>query len=150
MKHSAPVALAALMCLAGAPVLAQQAHGQTTAECTRDASTCRQVLPQGQLQGQQLQRPGQPQQQAQPQAPSRQTTGPGQAGRQAPQVNHGPAPRVGQSARSGRSFHQAANSRFPRAPRGQEYRAVNGHLVLVDSNSLQILAIMGLLEALLQ
>lgn len=45
---------------------------------------------------------------------------------------------------------RAANSRFPPPPPGQEYRVMpNGWLVLVDSNTLAIVSILGLLSVLL-
>lgn len=59
------------------------------------------------------------------------------------------APRAGEHARSGQPFHRAANSRFRAPPRGQEYRVVNEHLVLVDSSTLKIVSVLGLLSNLL-
>ncbi|WP_152559402.1 hypothetical protein [Paenirhodobacter enshiensis] len=58
--------------------------------------------------------------------------------------------RIGASAYSGQLFMRAANSRFPPPPPGQEYRVMpNGWLVLVDSNTLAIVSILGLLSVLL-
>lgn len=71
-----------------------------------------------------------------------------EAPRQAPRAAHREAPRVGQSARGGQPFHRAHNSRFRAPPRGQEYRVVNDHLVLVDSRTLKVVTVLGLLGAL--
>lgn len=60
-----------------------------------------------------------------------------------------PAPRIGESGRSGQHFQRAQNSRFNTAPRGQEYRVVNDHLVLVHSRTLAIVSVVGLLSTLL-
>lgn len=68
----------------------------------------------------------------------------GQPGRQ------GGAPHVGERARGGQPFHQAENSRLPRPPRGQEYRVINDHVVRIDSKTLEIIAVVGLLGALMQ
>jgi hypothetical protein len=59
-----------------------------------------------------------------------------------------PAPRLGQTARNARPFQEARKSRLKTLPRGQEYRVVNDHIVRVDSKTLQILAVVGLLSAL--
>lgn len=58
-------------------------------------------------------------------------------------------PRIGDNGRGGQNFHRAQNSRFKAPPRGQEYRVVNEHLVLVDSKTLRIVTVVGLLSALL-
>lgn len=60
-----------------------------------------------------------------------------------------PAPRIGENGRGGRQFERASSSRFKAPPRGQEYRVVNDHLVLVDSNTLKIVTVLGLLNTLL-
>lgn len=82
-----------------------------------------------------------------PQNPPRAT----EARRPAPQAQraqHREAPRIGHSARGGQPFQRAPDSRFNAPPRGQEYRVVNDHLVLVDSRTLKIVSIIGLLSAL--
>lgn len=61
-----------------------------------------------------------------------------------------PSPRPGENARSGRPFQRADNSRFNAPPRGQEYRVVNEHLVLVDSDTLKVVTVLGLLNTLLK
>lgn len=58
--------------------------------------------------------------------------------------------RPGHSAARGRPFHRGKNSRFHAPPRGQEYRVVNDHLVLADSRTLQIVAVLGLMNTLLR
>lgn len=60
------------------------------------------------------------------------------------------APRIGDSGRGGQGFQRASNSRFKAPPRGQEYRVVNEHLVLVDSRTLKIVTVVGLLSTLLK
>jgi hypothetical protein len=59
-------------------------------------------------------------------------------------------PRIGQSAQQSQRFEPAATSRFKAPPKGQEYRVIDGTLVVVKSNSLEILAVIGGLNALLQ
>lgn len=59
------------------------------------------------------------------------------------------APRIGDNGRGGQVFHRAHNSRFKVPPRGQEYRVINEHLVLVDSKTLRIITVVGLLSILL-
>lgn len=59
-------------------------------------------------------------------------------------------PRIGDSARGGRPFVQAQNSRLPRPASGQEYRVVDDRLVRVDSDTLKIVAIIGLLNEVLK
>lgn len=86
------------------------------------------------------QRPGQQQRPGQSQRPAEAQ---GQRGARADE-----GPRVGQSGRNGRAFQQAQNSRFSPPPRGQEYRVVNDHLVLVDRDTLKIAAVLGLLAVL--
>lgn len=58
------------------------------------------------------------------------------------------APIVGQRAANSRPYQRAHNSRFAPPPRGQEFRLVNDHLVLVDQKTLNILTVVGLLSAL--
>lgn len=65
------------------------------------------------------------------------------------QPNPPPGLRVGGSGYRGAPFQRAGNSRFPPPPPGQEYRVMpNGWLVLVDSDTLGIVSIIGLLSAL--
>ncbi len=63
---------------------------------------------------------------------------------------HKPAkgPKIGDSGHKGQPSRQAGNSRFKAPPRGQEYRVVNDRLVLVDKDTLKIVAVLGLLSAL--
>ncbi|MFN3525211.1 MAG: hypothetical protein ACK4YU_03905, partial [Paracoccus sp. (in: a-proteobacteria)] len=64
----------------------------------------------------------------------------------APRRDNRPTPKAGASARGGQPFQRAAGSRFSAPPRGQEYRVVNEHLVLVDSRSQNIVTVLGLLS----
>lgn len=77
--------------------------------------------------------------------PAQHKAKPGKSHQAAPQ-----APKVGTSARNGRPFHQARNSRLKHPPQGQEYRVINDHIVRVDSKTMQIIAVVGLLNALTQ
>ncbi|WP_313352311.1 hypothetical protein [Paracoccus sp. (in: a-proteobacteria)] len=56
-------------------------------------------------------------------------------------------PAIGQSAANAKPFQRAQNSRFASPPRGQEYRVLNDHLVLVDQKTLEVVAVVGLLSA---
>jgi len=60
----------------------------------------------------------------------------------------GKTPHPGESARTGRPFQQAAKSRFPTPPAGQQYRVVQDNLVLVDSKTMTIVKVLGLLDTL--
>lgn len=55
--------------------------------------------------------------------------------------------RLGDSARDGRAFQRAGNSRYAPAPRGQEYRVVRDQLVLVDQKTKRIVSILGPIQA---
>lgn len=57
-------------------------------------------------------------------------------------------PKPGASGRDGRPFQQASNSRFPTPPKGQQYRVVQDNLVLVDSKTMTIIKVLGLLDTL--
>ncbi|MFN3823810.1 MAG: hypothetical protein ACK4RN_07520 [Pseudorhodobacter sp.] len=65
-----------------------------------------------------------------------------------PQQHRGP--RIGQHARNGRVWHQGPRHRVGPPPRGQHYRVIDNRVVRVDNNTLQIVAIAGLLSALLR
>lgn len=58
-------------------------------------------------------------------------------------------PKVGGNGKSGRPFQQAQNSRFPKPPHGQEYRVIDNNLVRIDKNTLKIVAVLGIMEALM-
>lgn len=58
------------------------------------------------------------------------------------------APKPGASGRDGHPFQQAAKSRFPAPPKGQQYRVVQDNLVLVDSKTMTIVKVLGLLDTL--
>ena len=60
----------------------------------------------------------------------------------------GRAVQVGDSGAMGQRFRQADNSRFKTPPRGQEYRVINDRLVLVNKDTLKVVAVLGLLSAL--
>ena len=99
---------------------------------------------------------GRGQEQCQPQDRACLMTRDGKSGHKAaPQKKaemHKPAPakgpKIGDSGRKGQPFRQAGNSRFKAPPHGQEYRVVNDRLVLVDKDTLKIVAVLGLLSAL--
>lgn len=59
------------------------------------------------------------------------------------------APKVGSSGRDGKPFQRSSGSRFSAPPKGQEYRVVNDHLVLVNKDTLKIVTVVGLLGTLL-
>jgi len=59
------------------------------------------------------------------------------------------APHVGESARKGAVFQQAKNSRLPPPPAHQHYRVVDGTIVRVDDSTLKVVAVVGLLSAIL-
>ena len=73
---------------------------------------------------------------------------PGKAAQKSGKSAHA-GPKKGESGRGGQPFQRASNSRFQPPPHGQEYRVVNEHLVLVDSQSLKIVAVLGVLSSLL-
>lgn len=54
-----------------------------------------------------------------------------------------PRPHVGENARAGRPWTPPRDSRMARAPRGQEYRVIGDHLVLVDQKSHRILSVLA-------
>ncbi|MBK1637088.1 hypothetical protein CKO19_15270 [Rhodovulum adriaticum] len=58
------------------------------------------------------------------------------------------SPRVGDSAKHAKHFQRAERSRLPEPPQGREYRVVNDNLVLVDKETMRIVAIVGVLSAL--
>ncbi len=60
------------------------------------------------------------------------------------------SPRAGDNGKNGRPYQRAKNSRFKEPPRGQEYRVVNDHLVLVDSRTSKVVSVLGLLDTLLR
>ncbi len=67
-----------------------------------------------------------------------------------PQLQQPRPPAVGDRPREARPFHHADSTRFRAPPRGQEYRVVDGYVVLVDSRTLQIVNVLGLLSALIR
>ena len=60
----------------------------------------------------------------------------------------GKRPEIGQPGNNGMPFTPAKNSRFKKPPHGQEYRVMNDYLVLVNSKTLNIVSVLGLLESL--
>lgn len=56
----------------------------------------------------------------------------------------------GHSAAKGRPFQRGKHSRFNAPPRGQEYRVINDHLVLADSRTLKVVAVLGLMNELMR
>ncbi|MCB1390035.1 MAG: hypothetical protein KDK12_12975 [Rhodobacteraceae bacterium] len=57
--------------------------------------------------------------------------------------------RIGDDGRRGERWAYRSGHGFGPAPYGKEYRVMDGQLVLVDSQTLQIVAIVGLLTALI-
>lgn len=53
------------------------------------------------------------------------------------------APHPGEDARAGRVWTPPQGSRMARAPRGQEYRVIGDHLVLLDSHSRRIVSVVA-------
>lgn len=58
-------------------------------------------------------------------------------------------PELGASARRAPVFQQAEHSRLPPPPAHQHYRVIDGTIVRVDDTTLQVVAIVGLLSAIL-
>lgn len=126
MRHLIIATAAVAVTLAMAPV-ASVAQSRDRPYCPPDQRTCVQ---------QDTGRPGA--------APRHDTRAHGKAVQTRPK-----APRIGDTGRGSQAFHRAQASRFKAPPRGQEYRVVNDHLVLVDSRTLRIVSVVGLLSALL-
>lgn len=139
--------IAAVVIAASAMALAPMAQAQQQFKCPPGNAQCTEQnrQPKGHSQQGQQQQGHKPdqhrQQQAQNQKPKAQQQQ--HAGRP------GQKPRVGDSARHGSPFHQAQNSRFPKPGPGREYRVIDGNLVLVDSQTLAVVAVVGLLAGLL-
>lgn len=142
MRHLIMFATAAAITLSGVSASHAQPQPRTTDDCPRGQQTCvkpdQPRAPEGR--GKEADRRPAPQT-----APSRQDNRPAQA---APRRDNRPAPHAGASARNGQPFQRAPGSRFAAPPRGQEYRVVNEHLVLVDSRSQNIVTVLGLLNSL--
>lgn len=140
MRRLILVATAAAITLAAAPESFAQSrqapdpecrtgqHGQQS-DCTPDPRDNRKAQPRAEAPRGNQQARNEPQARPAEPAPSRPNT-----------------PRVGEPARNGQPFMRAGNSRFKAPPRGQEYRVVNEHLVLVDSQTLRIVTVLGLLR----
>lgn len=95
----------------------------------------------------------QPAQKAQPAQKSQkaQTTQKAQpaqkSAQKSPQKAKGPA--IGDGARNAALFQQAKNSRLPAPPAHQHYRVLDGTVVRVDDSTLKVVAVVGLLSAIL-
>ena len=159
-----PILLAAIaaMAIAAAPAShARSQHGQAPVrECANAPGSQQPRCPQppagkwGQ--------PGHPGQHGQHGQPGRMPPsathaprGQHQAHRHAPppgqqHAGHRKPPRIGTSAQGAQPFMPAPDSRFGPLPRGQEYRVADEHLVLVDSQTLRIVSVVGLLAALMR
>ncbi|WP_147385931.1 RcnB family protein [Paracoccus sp. JM45] len=57
------------------------------------------------------------------------------------------APSRGANGANGPRVTRNDHSKFGPAPRGQEYRSVDDHLVLVDSNTKRIVTVLGLMSS---
>lgn len=141
MRHLIMLAAASAITLMGVSASQAQPQPRTTTDCPRGQQTC--VKPDD------ARAPGQraneanrrPTPQATPPRPDSRT-----AQQAAPRRDNRPMPKAGASARGGQPFQRAAGSRISAPPRGQEYRVVNEHLVLVDSRSQNIVTVLGLLS----
>ncbi|MBE3640477.1 hypothetical protein [Mangrovicoccus algicola] len=60
-----------------------------------------------------------------------------------------PAPKPGDSARGGRPVTPGPDGRLQAPPKGQEYRVIDDRVVRVDSQTLKVLAVVGLASVLL-
>lgn len=58
-------------------------------------------------------------------------------------------PHVGESARKAAVFQRARNSRLPAPPAHQHYRVLDDTIVRVDDSTLKVVAVVGLVSALL-
>jgi len=58
-------------------------------------------------------------------------------------VQNQSAPKIGDSAKSGKAFVRAANSRVSAPPSGQEYRVVKNNLVLMTTKTGKIAKVLG-------
>ncbi|MDB6454331.1 hypothetical protein [Falsirhodobacter sp. 20TX0035] len=56
---------------------------------------------------------------------------------------------VGEYARHGHALSRDQLRRLPPLPRGQEYRRIDDNIVRIDSDTLKIVAVLGLVSALL-
>ncbi|MDP3339230.1 hypothetical protein [Frigidibacter sp.] len=129
-------------------VSVSHAQSRSNDACRPGESRCEQqqgkrpVQQQGQQQGQ---RP-----QAERASPDRATNRP--AAQKAPEHNQKriASPRAGDNGKNGRPYQRAKGSRFKEPPRGQEYRVVNDHLVLVDNRTSKVVSVLGLLDTLLR
>jgi hypothetical protein len=68
----------------------------------------------------------------------------------APAKKTGHAPKPGQNARSAPVLQQSRPSRLPAPPPHQEYRVLDGNVVRVDSQTLKVIAVVGLLNELMK
>ncbi|WP_171060923.1 hypothetical protein [Poseidonocella sp. HB161398] len=127
--------------LALAPVANAQQQKQT---CTQGQQGC--VQTQGGQKAQPQAKPAQAQAQSPSQGKSQQhAQAQPQAGKSAAKAG----PKVGDSARNGKAVPQAGHPKLKSPPKGQEYRELDGRVVLVDSKTLNVLTIVGLASALL-
>lgn len=143
MKRIIPLACS----LAVAMALTPMAMAQTRTQCQPGQKACEQQLDQ-RSQGNKAQQ-GKGQQHAQNNA-GQKNAGQNNSGRsQQAHASQHRKPGVGDSARSAQKFQQAQRSRLSTPPRGQEYRVKDNYVVRVDSSTLKVLAVVGLLETVL-
>lgn len=57
-------------------------------------------------------------------------------------------PRIGDHARGGKVFQHSKYKKVKAPPRGQEYRIIDDRVVLVNKDTLRIIAIIGMVSAL--
>jgi len=94
---------------------------------------------------------GAPAQKAQPRKaqPSHQASSPRTATPARPPAQKTARPHVGESARKAAVFQRARNSRLPAPPAHQHYRVLDDTIVRVDDSTLKVVAVVGLVSALL-
>ncbi|MDF2142700.1 hypothetical protein [Paenirhodobacter sp. CAU 1674] len=73
-----------------------------------------------------------------------------QQNRQQNKVQAHVMPRIGASAKGAPIFQQAKISRLPKPPAHQHYRVLDGTIVRVDSDTLKVIAVMGLMSDLMK
>lgn len=127
MKPILMALCAAALTLSAAPAALAQGYGRDQIQCRPNDRTCP------------------PEQMGKKQPAPQKKAGKAPAHKAVPHKG----PQVGDSGHRGKPFHRASNSRFKAPPRGQEYRVLDDRLVLVDKDTLKVVAVLGLLSALI-
>lgn len=142
MKKTLIALLAATTVMGTAPLAMAAGNPAPQQQCQGKSCGNAQNQNQGQHKGQQAQKPGNGQQQ-QAQKPGGNQQKPRQ------QAQHSQGPQRGDSARSAPRPSSAQLKKLPSPPKGQEYRILNDRVVRVDSDTLAVVAVAGLVTALL-